>query len=244
MTYDVALRQRVLAISLALVALGKTVDVQPPDEKPHEDFVEVDDVIVGITAGSRLSDVLTLDEDDCRTVDCGALLRSGQVIRSEEGTVRVLSPSSGLLFGQRVDMNSATARQLEVLPTVGPIKAAAIVQARAYGPFRDLNDLASRVRGIGPKSVVQLVGYVRFEGVQTVQGGAPSDTFGTTMNVNCVSSKALASLPGIGPKKAADIVDYRRLHWGFGTVEELERVSGIGPFTLSLLRPLVEVRPC
>jgi len=204
----------------------------------------VDGVIVGISAGSRLSDVLTLDEDDCRNVDCGTLLRSGQVIRKGEGTLRVLSPRSGLLFGQGVDMNSATALQLEALPTVGPIKAAAIVRARADGPFRDVNDLTNRVAGIGPKSVVRLAGYMRFDGVQASEGGAPSKTFSTTMNVNCVSSKALASLPGIGPVKAAGIVDYRRLHWGFDTVEELERVSGIGPFTLSLLRPLVEVRPC
>ncbi|HZG84128.1 helix-hairpin-helix domain-containing protein [Paenibacillus sp.] len=53
--------------------------------------------------------------------------------------------SSGL-----VDVNRATAEQLDALPGIGPAKAAAIVAYReAEGPFRRKEDLLN-VKGIGP----------------------------------------------------------------------------------------------
>ena len=55
-----------------------------------------------------------------------------------------------------VDLNTATAEQLETLPGVGPATAAAIIADRgAHGPFRSVNDLG-RVRGIGDAKLAQL----------------------------------------------------------------------------------------
>jgi competence protein ComEA len=55
-----------------------------------------------------------------------------------------------------VNLNTATAEQLDALPGVGPATAAAIVSDRAaHGPFRSIDDLG-RVRGIGNAKLVQL----------------------------------------------------------------------------------------
>jgi competence protein ComEA len=55
-----------------------------------------------------------------------------------------------------VNVNTATAEQLDALPGVGPATAAAIVKEReAHGPFRSVDDLG-RVRGIGPAKLAQL----------------------------------------------------------------------------------------
>ena len=54
-----------------------------------------------------------------------------------------------LLFGLRLDPNRADARALEVLPGIGPARAAAIVAERERAPFRELAQLR-RVKGIGP----------------------------------------------------------------------------------------------
>jgi competence protein ComEA len=58
--------------------------------------------------------------------------------------------------GTPVNLNAATAEQLDTLPGVGPATAAAIISDReAHGPFRSVNDLG-RVRGIGDAKLDQL----------------------------------------------------------------------------------------
>jgi len=56
----------------------------------------------------------------------------------------------------RVNINTATAAELEQLPGIGPAKAQAIVRDREQkGPFKRVEDL-DRVSGIGPKTVESL----------------------------------------------------------------------------------------
>ncbi len=58
--------------------------------------------------------------------------------------------------GAPVDLNTATAAQLDTLPGVGPATATAIINDRtANGPFKSVNDLG-RVRGIGNAKLDQL----------------------------------------------------------------------------------------
>lgn len=60
-----------------------------------------------------------------------------------------------------VDLNTATADELEALPGVGPATAAAIIDHRQRnGPFRTVDDLAE-VRGIGDAKLAQLRNLVR-----------------------------------------------------------------------------------
>jgi competence protein ComEA len=51
----------------------------------------------------------------------------------------------------------------------------------------------------------------------------------------------LEQLPGVGPKRAERIDEYRRTHGPFRSVEELRRVPGIGAVTMERLRDLVTV---
>lgn len=61
--------------------------------------------------------------------------------------------------GLRIDLNTASAEQLQLLPGIGPARAAAIIESRRQqGPFASIDDLA-RVRGIGPATIEGLRPY-------------------------------------------------------------------------------------
>lgn len=59
------------------------------------------------------------------------------------------------------------------------------------------------------------------------------------VNVNTASLSELLTLPGIGETKAKAIIEYRSTHPPFTNVEQLDDVPGIGPATITLLRPYV-----
>jgi DNA uptake protein ComE-like DNA-binding protein len=62
-----------------------------------------------------------------------------------------------------INVNAATAGELEALPRVGPALAARIVAERtANGPFPDLDALDKRVKGIGPALAAAIQPFVTF----------------------------------------------------------------------------------
>lgn len=56
------------------------------------------------------------------------------------------------------------------------------------------------------------------------------------VDVNACDAAALATLPGIGPTRAAAILAERTAHGPFRSVEDLLRIRGIGPRTLDRMR--------
>ena len=80
-----------------------------------------------------------------------------------------------------------------------------------------------------------------------MRGGEPAlllDLHPVTYRVDLNEARRaeLLQLPGVGPNLADRIEDYRRMQGGFRSVDELRKVSGIGPATMEKLRPLVCVR--
>ncbi|QDT02940.1 ComE operon protein 1 [Rubripirellula lacrimiformis] len=59
-------------------------------------------------------------------------------------------------IGMEVDLNRAAARELSLIPGVGPVLAERIIRDRSLrGDFQSIDDLA-RVHGIGPKTLETL----------------------------------------------------------------------------------------
>ena len=49
------------------------------------------------------------------------------------------------------------------------------------------------------------------------------------VNINTATKEELTSIKGIGEKRAQDIIDYRTKNGNFKSMDDLEKVPGIGP---------------
>lgn len=164
-------------------------------------------------------------------------------------------------FASRVDVNSASAADLQAVRGIGPAIAERIVAYRAQnGPFQTVDDLDA-VRGIGPTNLEAMrsaltVGYVapRVRAGGGVAGAALPDTSpteptptpeaapaGSLINLNTATAEQLESLNGIGEVLAGRIIAYRTENGPFRSLEEVMEVRGIGPGKLEAMRGFATV---
>ena len=75
----------------------------------------------------------------------------------------------------------------------------------------------------------------------------PADTkaaaAGPLVNLNTAPAEQLERLPGVGPKTAARIIEYRQKSGGFKKIEELMNVRGIGEKAFLKMKPQLTVAP-
>lgn len=82
-------------------------------------------------------------------------------------------------------------------------------------------------------------GSGRGGGDGAASGAVPPET--GPVNLNAATTGELDALPGVGPVTAQRIVDWRRAHGRFDTVDQLREVDGIGPAKFERLRPRVVI---
>ena len=169
---------------------------------------------------------------------------------------KTATPRPAPASAKKVNLNTASADQLETLPGIGPAAAAGIIAGR---PFKTVDDL-EKVRGLGPAKVAALRDLVvvtepapppvapvtkaatkemtrpATKGATTppTRGGlAP----GQVVNINTAPKEILDLLPGIGPVKAQAIIDTRP----FKTKEDIMKVKGIKEGEFSKIKDLIKV---
>lgn len=71
---------------------------------------------------------------------------------------------------------------------------------------------------------------------------SPAQKQGGVININTADAVALTELDGIGPAKANAIIDYRKQHGPFKSVEQLAEVKGIGDAFIEKNRDRISVR--
>lgn len=112
--------------------------------------------LVEIPAGSRVADAIAAAGGVLPDTDLSTLNLARKLVDGEMVTVGIPDPPGGAAAGGRVNLNTATAAELEELPGVGPVLAQRIIDFREkHGGFRSVEELRE-VPGIGEATFAEL----------------------------------------------------------------------------------------
>ncbi|CAB4670743.1 unannotated protein [freshwater metagenome] len=143
--------------------------------------------------------------------------------------------------------NAMEATGVVVVHVAGSVRKPGLQRLPAGSRVADAISAAGGVTNTKARDSVNLA-RILIDGEQIVVGasntsmnssnGTPADR---KVGLNSANQQQLETLPGVGPSLAQRILEYRSTHGGFRTIDELDDVAGIGPATLSRLRPLVSM---
>jgi competence ComEA-like helix-hairpin-helix protein len=139
----------------------------------------------------------------------------------------------------QIDINSATAKELEKLTGIGPTYAQRIIDSRT---FQSLDEL-TKVNGIGPATLNKIkeqglacvisTDEIKTETTETIELPPESiESIPTKIDLNTATAKELEKITSVGPSTAQAIIDSRP----FTSLEDLLKVRGIGPTTLEKIK--------
>ena len=74
-----------------------------------------------------------------------------------------------------------------------------------------------------------------------ILGGALALNAAETININTADKEMLMSIKGIGEKRAQAIIDYRKEHGPFKSVNELAEIKGLGTVFIESNREILTV---
>jgi comEA protein len=123
--------------------------------------------------------------------------------------------------------------------------------APARGPRGHVHNKEADMRfGIGMALAWCALALATAGGVQAQSSASRNDgqagskgVASATVNLNTASASQLESLPGIGPRTAERIVEYRQKNGNFKKIEELMNVQGIGEKSFLRIKDRITVAP-
>lgn len=135
--------------------------------------------------------------------------------------------------GEKVDIDRATAQEIDRLPGVGSALAQRIVEERTrHGPFGDTSALR-RVPGIGPSKLAKMAPNLAFSSPVRIPASVvamppdPGAAPVTDQVINRGSAADLEKVSGIGKRRAARIVAFRDSAGPISSAAQLAQVLGI-----------------
>ena len=91
------------------------------------------------------------------------LLVSGSLLVSDSARIALdIGARTEPVADLKVHVNSDPADRLRALPGIGPVIAERVIEQRSVRPFREGDDFARRVRGLGPSFIVNYGSWMDF----------------------------------------------------------------------------------
>ncbi|HPV30534.1 MAG TPA: ComEA family DNA-binding protein [Deltaproteobacteria bacterium] len=127
---------------------------------------------------------------------------------------------------EKINVNTATAEELQIVPGMDQPLVQSIIQYReTNGPFGSVDEL-TQVQGMDEQKIQSMQDFLTAEKI----------------DLNTASAEELQVVPGIDQSLAWNIVEYRQANGPFGSVDELTQVSGITEENLSTIREHLDVK--
>ncbi len=128
------------------------------------------------------------------------------------------------LGAKKLNINTATAQEIQRIPGLNQNLAQNIIDYRtANGAYGSI-DALTKVSGIEKQSLDTLRQYLMVK-----------------YDLNAATAQELARVPGIHQALAQNIVRYREANGPFGSVDDLNRVSGMNDFKIDMIKKYIQV---
>jgi len=148
-----------------------------------------------------------------------------------------------------VDLNNATQKELEALPSVGAATAKKIIAGR---PYKSADELSKA--GLSAKAIDKVKPLITVGGAtaavadskpakelkataKSAKSAATKLAPGTKININTADKATLEALPEIGPVKAQQIIDGRP----YKSIEDIMKIKGIKQKTFDAIKEYLVV---
>jgi competence protein ComEC len=162
---------------------------------------------------------------------------SGNIIVTSDGNdYKIQTKKSSIKTkakAKKVNLNTATAEELEVLSGINAKKAKTIVSLRPITSWEQLNTL-----GLTSSELKELKKEASFK-KSTSKSSSDSKTvsLGEKVNINTATAKELEALPAIGDKTAEKIINGRP----YKSISDLEKVKGITKKSFEKFKNLISI---
>ncbi|HVN56206.1 MAG TPA: helix-hairpin-helix domain-containing protein [Anaerolineaceae bacterium] len=154
--------------------------------------------------------------------------------------------------GEPIQLPAQPAPVSWVVQVEGAVEKPGIYSVPANSRVRDAIQQAGGLTELADENAVNLAAFLKDgqyifvpekgqASFSSVTQAAQVITIDQPVDINTATTADLDALPGIGPQKASDIVEYRKTHGPFQTIDDIQKVPGIGPAIFAQIKNFIRV---